>query len=85
MKAHGLTRRTYKAIKRMDHGQMNEFCERMYSKGYEEGKKDAEGLTVDEMRSVILRIKGIGEKRAADIVTALSLAMEDKGKKEEKR
>ncbi len=79
MKTHGMTRRTYKAIKRMDHGQMNEFCERMYSKGYEEGKKDAEGLTVDEMRSVILGIKGIGEKRAADIAAALSHAMEDKG------
>lgn len=46
----------------------------------EDGKKAAEGLTASEIREVLLRVKGIGEKRVDTIVAALEAAME-KGEK----
>ena len=45
-----------------------------------DGSAVAEGLTVNEMKAVILWIKGIGEKRASDNAAALSRASENKGK-----
>lgn len=40
--------------------------------------KDAEGLTESEVRDVILGVKGIGPKKAEDIVKALTEAQKER-------
>ena len=41
-------------IKKMDHQQMDQFCQNLYKAGHADGMKDAEGLTESEVRDVIL-------------------------------
>lgn len=45
MKAYELNRKTYEKVKKMDHGQMKSFYERVYMRGFEAGKRAAEGLS----------------------------------------
>ena len=78
MKKYEINRRAYKEIKRMDHEQMSTFCSNIYLKGYEAGKKDAAGLSESEVEKTILQIKGIGEKKARDIIEALTNANREK-------
>lgn len=76
-----LNRKQYDRIRRMDHCQMTLWAESVYKSGFADGKKSAEGLTADEVREVVLSVKGIGEKRAATIVNALVEMMEVKAQK----
>lgn len=69
-----LNRKEYKDIKKMDHSQMSNFMEKIYMRGYEAGKKSASGLSEEETKEAILQIKGIGEKKANDIVQVLTQA-----------
>ena len=78
MKQYELNRKLYKDVKKMDHGQMSDFCSNLYMRGYEAGKKEAEGLSESEVMQTILQVKGIGEKKANDIVQALTKAQEER-------
>lgn len=78
MKQYTLNRKTYKDVKRMDHQQMDAFCKNLYKAGHADGMKDAEGLTENEVREVILGVKGIGPKKAEDIVNALTAAQKER-------
>lgn len=80
MKQYTLNRKTYKDVKRMDHQQMDAFCKNLYKAGHADGMKDAEGLTENEVREVILGVKGIGPKKAEDIVNALTAAQREGAK-----
>lgn len=79
MKPFELNRKTYKDIKKMDHGEMSRFCTNLYNQGYVAGQKAAEGLSPEETKEVILSVKGIGEKKANDILEALLKADKEKG------
>ncbi len=57
---------------------MGNFCNRIYQRGYETGKKASAGLSEAELREIILGVKGIGEKKAEDIVQALKSAQEER-------
>ena len=74
MKQYTLNRKTYKDVKRMDHQQMDAFCKNLYKAGHADGMKDAE----NEVREVILGVKGIGPKKAEDIVSALTAAQKER-------
>lgn len=78
MRKYELNRKTYKDVKKMDHGQMSAFCEDLYKRGYEAGKQEVLALSDEEITQAVLQIKGIGEKKADDILQALSLAKERK-------
>jgi 3-methyladenine DNA glycosylase/8-oxoguanine DNA glycosylase len=78
-----LNRKMYKDIRKMDHGQMDAFCKSLYKSGYELGKKEAEGLSESEIRAAILSVKGIGEKKADDIMQAIISADKEKGDQNE--
>ncbi|MCM1102000.1 MAG: hypothetical protein NC398_11520 [Acetatifactor muris] len=78
MKQYELNRKEYKEVKKMDHGQMSDFCNRIYQRGHEAGKKESAGLSEAELRKAVLRVKGIGEKKAEDIVQALTAAQEER-------
>lgn len=67
-----------KDVKIRDHQQMDQFCQNLYKAGHADGMKDAEGLTESEVRDVILGVKGIGPKKAEDIVKALTEAQKER-------
>lgn len=73
-----LNRKQYNRIRKMDHCQMTLWAESLYKSGYSDGQKAAEGLTVSEIREMLLAVKGIGEKRVEVIVAALDAALEEK-------
>lgn len=67
------TREKYKRVKRMDHKQMETFLVTLYSEGYQEGKKNAEPkVKLSDIASAITSVKGVGTKKAAEIMAALS-------------
>lgn len=66
-----INRKQYDKVRKMDHCQMTLWVESIYKSGYEQGKKDAEGLTIDEVKSAILGVKGIGEKKAVAIIETI--------------
>lgn len=74
--AYELNRKTYKDVKKMDHGQMSAFCKGMYMREYEAGRKESDGLSAEEIKQAVLQVKGIGEKKADDILQALDRAKE---------
>ena len=73
-----LNRKKYQVIKRYDHNQMTTFLAELYREGYANGRKAAEGLTKDEMKEVLLQVKGIGEKKTADIIAAIENRIKEK-------
>lgn len=70
-----LNRKTYDRIRRMDHCQMTLWAESIFKSGYEQGQKDAEGLSLEEVKEVLSQQKGIGEKRTAMILQGLEEKM----------
>ncbi len=75
-KPYMLNRKVYKDIKRKDHQQMEAFLQSFYHSGYDDGYKDAQGLPEGKIKEVLLTVKGIGEKKADSIMTALKEALE---------
>lgn len=73
-----LNRKQYDRIRRMDHCQMTLWAESVYKSGYSDGNEAASGLTVSEIREMLLQVKGIGEKKVDIIAAALEEAMEHK-------
>lgn len=67
-----INRKEYDRIRRMDHRQMSEFVAEIYRKGYMAGKKEGEDFTEREIRNALLSVKGIGEKKVADIIRAIA-------------
>ena len=78
LRQYELNRKEYKEVKKMDYGQMSNFCSRIYQRGYEAGKKESAGLSEAGLREVVLGVKGIGEKKAEDIVQALIAAQKER-------
>lgn len=72
----GINRKQYELVKKMDRQQFNRFCESLYNQGKDAVKR--ESLTSEEIRSVLLTVKGIGEKRADEIVKKLEEKVKEK-------
>ncbi len=75
-----LNRKMYKEIKKMDHQEMSNYLSRCYMNAYDQGKEDAEGLKTDELREVLLTVKGIGSAKTENIMEAVEKALSEKGK-----
>lgn len=69
------TRKQWAAIRKMDHTQMKQWMERFYLAAYGEGKQDADGLTYDEMKAVLMSVRGIGERKTELIMEAVEKAI----------
>ena len=68
-----LNRVQYKNIKRMDHKQMEDFIVNMYNEGYEDGIKVAGNrVKPSDIASVLVDIKGVGTKKAAEIMAEIN-------------
>ena len=66
-----LNRKDYLNIKKMDHHQMMSWAESMYKSGFEDGQASVPGLDLSLIEKVLLSVKGVGEKKALDIITAI--------------
>ncbi len=77
MKEFTLNRKAYEKVRKMDHYTMAEFFKDAFMRGYAEGKKTS--LQKDELRAAIMDVKGVGEKKAEDIVQAIEQAKKRKG------
>ena len=66
-----LNRKDYLNIKKMDHHQMSLWAESMYTSGFEDGRTSVPGLDISLIKKALLSVKGIGEKKTADILVAI--------------
>ena len=66
-----LNRKEYLKIRKMDHYQMKNFMQSMYKSGFEDGQASVPTLEIGLIKKALLNIKGIGEKKAADILVAI--------------
>ena len=66
-----INRKEYQAIKKKDHNQMNAYLQEIYKNGYTDGVKSVPGIDISKISEILLGIKGLGEKRVADILEAL--------------
>lgn len=66
-----LNRKEYLNIKRMDHHQMMSWAKKMYESGFEDGEESVPTLEIGLIKKALLNIKGIGDKKAADIILAI--------------
>ena len=64
-------RKDYLNIKKMDHHQMSLWAESMYKSGFEDGQASVPGLDISLIKKALLNVKGIGEKKASDIIVAI--------------
>lgn len=72
-RASKINREQYKAVKRMDHKQMEDFVTNVYTKGYNDGKRSSRNrIKASDIATVLVDIKGIGTKKAAEIMTAIN-------------
>lgn len=72
-----IDRRVHKMLKNANRAQMTAYLDSVYAAGYEEGQKESVGLNADEVYRTILKIKGIGPIRAAQILDALNIEIDD--------
>lgn len=69
----GITREQYKSFKRMDHKQIENFIINLYNEGYEDGKEAAgKRVKPSDIAAAIMEVKGIGTKKAAEIMAAVN-------------
>lgn len=70
-----INRKEYQGIKKKDHNQMNLYLQNIYKSAYMDGFKagteSVPGIDIAEIQKILLSIKGLGEKRVADILEAL--------------
>lgn len=72
-------RKAYKKIKGMDHNTMHQYINEVYTRGYTEGKASVHTMSDDELKEVILSVKGVGEAKTTSIVSAIREYEERKG------
>ena len=70
-----INRKQYQSIKKMDHNQMNLYIQSIYKSGFEDGKAAVPGIDIKNIADIVRGVKGVGEKRATDIVKALESEM----------
>lgn len=67
-----LNRKTYKAIKKYDRIQMEDYLQSVYKQGFIDGRESVPGIDISNVHDILLEINGIGEKRAEQIVEKIS-------------
>ena len=70
-----INRKEYERIKRFDHNQMNNYVKSIYMSGFEDGKAAVPGIDIQYIADIVKSVKGVGEKRAAEIVKTLETKM----------
>ena len=70
-------RKDFEAVKRMNINQFEKFCESLYLQGVEAGQASytETSISKNEIKDMLLSTKGIGEKRAAEVINAIERRM----------
>lgn len=66
------TRAVYKAVKKYDHQQFDDFCTQVYLSGYKDGKESVPGVDIEKVLKAITDVKGVGPALAGKIRTAVN-------------
>lgn len=82
------TRDIYKAVKKYDHRDFDEFCTRIYMNGYKDGqmapKAEPEASAdVETVMKAIKDVKGVGPALAEKIKKAIMGTLEEGGEKKD--
>lgn len=77
------SRAVYKAVKKYDHQQFDEFCQRVYNQGYSAGLKQPvtepeESVSIEEVLGVIGEVKGVGPALAGKIKAAVDVMIAER-------
>ncbi len=59
-----LNRKRYRELKKLDHNQMQNFISNIYLEGYREGLKGSSSVRPEDIYTVLIATKGIGEGKA---------------------
>lgn len=70
-KKYNLSRETYRGIKQMDSEQMGTFLGDVFQEGFDAALRNTDNITVEDLHNAIGTVKGIGEKRMAEIDNAI--------------
>ena len=70
-----LNRKLYKNIKKYDREQMESYLVNLYMEGYEDGRNDVPGVDISVIKEIVMNVKGVGEKRAEEIVRKIKERM----------
>lgn len=73
-----MRRKEYELVKKMDRQQFETFCQSLYEDGQQSVLNTQKTIEFDDVRAVILGVKGIGEKRADLIMDLLKERIERK-------
>ena len=74
-----ITRKQYKAVKKMDREEMEAFLAKIYLQGYEDGTEDAEVTDFKiKLMQVLERTKGVGPKTTEKILQTVKEMEEEK-------
>lgn len=74
-----VNRKLYEKVRKMDHNTLSQYIDGVYQQGYTDGATNAKGLTNEELKSVLMSIKGIGEVKAESIASTIVEAEKEKG------
>ena len=69
------SRKDYERVKKMDRHQFEMFCKDLYDQGQQSVLSARPTLELDDVRIVLSEVKGIGKKRADQIIEALEVRM----------
>ena len=83
VKKYVTTRAVYKAVKKYDYQQFDEFCTKVYMNGYKDGKEAVQGVDVEEILKAVSDVKGVGPALAGKIRTAVNEVFRESGVKED--
>ena len=81
-KIYRTTRDQYKAAKKYDREQFDDFCTSVYRSGYKDGESSVPGADIEDVMKAIQTVKGIGEKRLVQIREAVEKVFKNGGKGE---
>lgn len=82
MSQNQFNRETYKKIKKMDRQQMERFVFNIFEEGYQAGLKEekeaaaGKEIDIEKLKVQIKGIKGVGEKKTEEIITAIKEYLE---------
>ena len=75
-----INRKMYQQIRKMDHCQMTLWAEALYKQAHADGMEAAKNrsLALEDFKAEIMKIKGIGEKKADLIVQTFDRMIQEK-------
>ena len=75
---YNLSREMYRGIKQMNSTEMGIFLGNVFQEGFNSAIKNTNNITLEDLHNVIGSVKGIGDKRMAEIDEAIKKLFEER-------